>query len=263
MAHPLARPRWIVGSIIVLALVVLFINLGFWQLRRLDERRALNETLRERSQTTIDLPRSAWGHVGVFQSRELEHQRVRVRGRYDTENEVLVRFQTHEAQPGYDVVTPLKTDNGIVFVDRGWVPERLGEEWPAERAAAPEGDVTVIGVIAYPDDTPPRPSREEGLLVVSGVRPAAIADELGFDTNKTLPYYLRAVASGEDRFPVADGEPDLSEGPHLNYAIQWFIFATVVGIGWVVLLWHTSRRRPIASPGTRSDGHTEMALNRP
>ena len=247
MAHPLARPRWIVGSIIVLALVALFVNLGLWQLRRLDERKALNETLRERSQATIDLPQSAWGHVGVFKSRQLEHQRVRVRGTYDTAKEVLVRFQTHEAQPGYDVITPLKTGEGVVFVDRGWVPERLGEEWPAQRAAAPEGEVTVVGVIAYPDDTPARPIREDGVLVVSGVQPYSIADELGIDSNKTLPYYLRAVSSGEDRFPIADGEPDLSEGPHLNYAIQWFIFATVVGAGWIVLLWHTSRRKAIAS----------------
>lgn len=239
--HPLRRPRWVAGTVIVVALVILFVNLGLWQLRRLDERRAQNEAVRARSKEFTELDASAW-RVSGGEIAGFEHRRVRLRGTFDTSREVLVRFQTREAQPGYDVVTPLRTEHGIALVDRGWVPERLGDAWPAEEAGAPLGEVEVIGLLAAPDDTSPRMEANEGEpVVVSGVRPDELADQL--DLSEVLPLYVQAVSSGEDRFPIADGEPDLSEGPHLNYAIQWFIFATVVGAGWVVLLLRTARPR--------------------
>lgn len=239
--HPLRRPRWIVGSVIVVALVILFVNLGLWQLRRLDERREQNSAVRARSKVLTELDASAWSS-SAGEVADLEHRRIRLRGTFDTSREVLVRFQTREAQPGYDVVTPLRTADGIALVDRGWVPERLGDAWPAEEAKAPPGEVEVIGLLATPDDTSPRMDATEGEpIVVSGVRPEELAEALGVE--RVLPLYVKAVDSGEDRFPLADGEPDLSEGPHLNYAIQWFIFATVVGAGWLVLLLRTARPR--------------------
>lgn len=245
LAHPLRRPRWIIGSIIVVVLVVLFVNLGFWQLRRLDERKALNALFRARSLEAIDLPDEAWGSDGLFKSGELEHQRVRITGTYEPHRTVLVRFQTRDGQPGYDVVVPLVTEKGVAFVERGWIPERLGDGWPAEEAAAPDGEVTVVGIIASPDDTDERRQKRDGTIVVSGVRPASLAQELGYG-NDALPYYIREVDPDRESYPIADGEPDLSEGPHLIYAIQWFIFATIVGTGWLVLLWRTAspRRRP-------------------
>ena len=240
MAHPLLRPRWIVGSVIVVALVVVFVNLGFWQLRRLDERRAHNEAVRERTEDFTELGSSAWTVEGA-EIDELEHRKVQLVGRYDASTEVLVRFQTHEGQPGYDVVTPFRTEDGIVLVDRGWVPERLGEDWPAEQAAAPEGEVEVVGILAGPDDTSPRmEANEDETAVVSGVRPAELAETL--DLENVLPFYVKELSSGEDRFPVANGEPDLTEGPHFSYAVQWFIFAGVVGAGWVVFLSRTLKR---------------------
>ena len=237
MAHPLRRPRWIVGSIIVVVLVVVFVNLGLWQLRRLDERRAENDQVRDRTRELTLLPATAW-QADPAAIGELENRRIELRGTYDTRREVLVRFQTREAQPGYAVVTPLRTEDGVVLIDRGWVPERLGDDWPAEEAAAPTGEVEVVGILAGPDDTAPRVDDSAGEpVVVSGVRPGELARTLGLDD--VLPLYLKALPTGEDRFPIADGEPDLSEGPHLNYAIQWFIFATVVGTGWLVLLRRT------------------------
>ena len=239
MAHPLARPRWIVGSIIVLALVVLFVNLGLWQLRRLDERQVQNDAVRARTKSLTELTPSAWA-ADDADIEELENRKVELRGTYDPSREVLVRFQTHEAQPGYDVVTPLRTEDGIVLVDRGWVPERLGDEWPAEQAEAPEGEVVVAGILAGPDDTSPRLEANEGEpVVVSGVRPAELAQTL--ELREVLPLYVKEISSGEDRFPIANGEPDLSDGPHFSYAVQWFIFAGVVGAGWIVLISRVKR----------------------
>ena len=38
----LLRPLWILSHLFVIGVVVLMVNLGFWQLRRLDERRTAN-----------------------------------------------------------------------------------------------------------------------------------------------------------------------------------------------------------------------------
>ena len=238
MAHPLRKPRWAVGSIIVLALVVLFVNLGLWQLRRLDERQAQNDAVRARTRVFTELTASAWT-ADEDEIADLENRKVELTGTYDTRREVLVRFQTHEAQPGYDVITPLRTKDGIVLVDRGWVPERLGEEWPAEQAVAPDGELEVVGILAGPDDTAPRLEASEGApVVVSGVRPGELAETL--DLDDVLPLYVKQLSSGTDTFPIANGEPDLSDGPHFSYAVQWFIFAGVVGAGWIVLLRRTA-----------------------
>ena len=47
---------WIAGFLIVALTVVLFVSLGLWQMRRLDERKELNSTIEARmAQGPIDL----------------------------------------------------------------------------------------------------------------------------------------------------------------------------------------------------------------
>jgi cytochrome oxidase assembly protein ShyY1 len=47
--------------------------------------------------------------------------------------------------------------------------------------------------------------------------------------------------------------PATDDGPHLSYAVQWFLFAGVGLIGWPVLLQRTGReeRRPGRRPDRR------------
>ena len=52
----LLRPRWIAFTVVVVTAIVVMVNLGFWQLRRLDERRAFNDAVAARiDQTAVDL----------------------------------------------------------------------------------------------------------------------------------------------------------------------------------------------------------------
>ncbi len=37
--------------------------------------------------------------------------------------------------------------------------------------------------------------------------------------------------------PVA--RPELSEGSHLSYAVQWFLFSCAVAVGWVLAVRHS------------------------
>jgi cytochrome oxidase assembly protein ShyY1 len=236
-------PAWIAGHLLVLVVAGVCVNLGLWQLGRLHDRRTENARIKSRIGAPAPLPESGWSGSGsgAAAADELAYWGVSVSGTYDTAHDVLVRYRSHEGLPGYEVVTPLVTDDGgAVLVDRGWVPLDLGEHWPAPSASAPTGTVTVTGWL-----TPPHSSRVAPVAPAGG-KPAFVSDVDPAQLRPLLPYgrlYALAIAAdGTDtRFPAPVGLPDLSEGPHLSYAFQWFSFAAIGLIGWTALV--ATRRR--------------------
>ena len=61
------------------------------------------------------------------------------------------------------------------------------------------------------------------------------------------------VAAGEDpapaQAPVRAGRPAVDEGPHLSYALQWFVFATGAFVGYGVLARREAADRRAAGAG--------------
>ncbi len=113
----LKSPLWIAGVAIALATIVAFVNLGFWQLRRLEERRTINATIEARS--TAD-PVELVEAIATFGAdpEALAYRRVLVEGVYDQLEEVLVVATTLNGRPGHDVLTPLRSDSVNIAVDR-------------------------------------------------------------------------------------------------------------------------------------------------
>jgi cytochrome oxidase assembly protein ShyY1 len=72
------RPKWVVGHLLCLFLIVLFVNLGFWQLRRLDEKRDRNALIHARERTT---PTTVSGALDGG-AEEAAFRRVRDHGRW-------------------------------------------------------------------------------------------------------------------------------------------------------------------------------------
>ena len=133
----LLKPRWIAFHVLVLALMVTMVNLGFWQLRRLDERRIANHEISDRTAATVvstaELPTDP--HAA-------EWRRVTVSGVWDPAGQVLIRNRSLDGQPGLHVVTPLRDRDGhAVLVNRGFIP--LAEE--ADPPAPATGPVTIVG----------------------------------------------------------------------------------------------------------------------
>lgn len=231
--------RWIVGTLLVAAIVGGCLSAGFWQLRRLDERRTLNERIRERSAETVALPDPAGREPD-----DLIYRRVEVQGTFDPEGELLVRFRTRTGLPGYEVLTPLRTSEGTLLVDRGWVPLADGDRWPVDDMAPPTGEVEVSGLLAPSESGATRLDRRpDGTGVVAAIDPARLAEAVG--TDDLYPVYLLADDGGTpaSSYPVPVAPPGLDDGPHRSYAVQWFCFAAVGIVGWVVLL---RRRGPFA-----------------
>lgn len=218
----LRRPVWAIGTVICLALVLLFARLGVWQLDRLDERRERNERVEAR----MELP------AEPIEVVDDEYRRVAVDGTWDDDATVFIRSRSYQGRPGFHVVTPVVLDGGdeAVLVNRGWVPD----------AEAPpvSGPAHVEGIVRAPQvrgSIGPRDPDDGVLTQLARLDVARVQQQYG---RELLPRYVELQAEVE---PGADppypvDPPDLGEGSHLSYAGQWFIFATIGAVGWVVLL---------------------------
>lgn len=247
----LLRPRWLLTHLVVLALVVAFVNVGLWQLRRLDERRALNATVSERMAAP---PTPLTSLVSSEPVDELAYRRVTVTGTYAVEDEVLLTPRSDNQQPGHHVLTPLVLDDGsAVVVDRGWVPFDSNEP-PVQEALPPAGEVSVEGIVLPPQEAT-RSGTFDGsddLVFVSAVDVGILQDAIAA---RLLPVgvLLREQRPAPAGLPRPGDPPEVSEGSHLSYALQWFSFAAIALFGYPLLLRRSiaARRQPAGEAGSQ------------
>ncbi len=233
----LRRPAWLALQFVVLGVVITFLLLGRWQLSRLDERRTENALIANRlsADPTDWVPDSA--------VMPLEYTRLSINGVFETDEEVLLRSQVNLGQPGFDVLTPLYLDSGsTIVVNRGWIPLEL-DEVPVPRAAPPEGEVALDGYVRYPLAGAAAGSGSE---IQTHIFARVELDRLDLQTDGDLERFYLELTQMEPMggsLPITEGLPELSDGPHLSYAVQWFAFALVSTFGLAALIRSTARRR--------------------
>ncbi len=254
----LLKPRWILSHVFVLVCVVAFVNLGLWQLRRLDERQAANAAVRAGeaapAEPITDLvpagPDATPADVDAVQYRT-----TTVTGTYRPDQQVLVRNRSNGGAPGSWVLTPLVQDDGTaVVVNRGWVPYSYTPEGPWADFDPPPGTVTVTGMVRSPQ------VRSTGLVggpkdPDQGVLRALARADVGrlqqqLD-ERLYPLYvdLRTQEPAQPgQLPTPVPEPELGDGPHFSYAMQWFTFATLTVIVYPLVLRRAARRRQQGEP---------------
>lgn len=242
----LVSPRWIAGHLLALSLVILFVNAGFWQLRRLESRRDYNALLSARLESPprpLAELRALYGSPKT-EDEPLAYRRTRVRGHFDTANEVLLRSRSYRSQPGYHVLTPLRLSaEESILVDRGWVPFEMDRP-PIVKAAPPAGEIELTGIL-FPSQTAsdawlsPKDPPEGPLDALFWLDTERLSAQMPY---ALLPVYLELgeqVPGQPGPLPVPPAPPELSEGPHLGYAVQWFAFALIGVVGYAILLRRT------------------------
>ena len=228
--------RWLLTTLLVLAGTVLCIRLGIWQLDRLAQRREFNTHVTQMwSLPPLDLNSSH-----PFDVTDMEYRAVQVTGEYDFANQVSLRNQYFENQLGYHLLTPLLLDDGsAVLVDRGWIPAE-GNASPSDwRKYDQAMDVTLTGIIRLGPAEPelggvPDPalgSEQTRLDIWNMVNLERIGKQIPY---QILDVYIQPnVDSAEAEPPIPyQARLELSEGPHLGYAGQWFIFAAMLFFGY-------------------------------
>ncbi len=242
----LGKPKWIVLTVLVVVATVAMVWAGFWQLRRLDERRDRNAVIRERCRSP-----GGTGGLGARTPTSRSTRPGRLRsgaswrrsGTYDAGAEVLIRNRSLDGAPGYHVVTPLvMADGTAVLVNRGWIPLSPEADVAPDVPEPTTGEVTVVGRV--------RGSQERGALGPT---------DAGDGTLEQLARVDVARIAQQVPYPLLPAYVELeSQDPAATQPLPRLIPTTRAGRGTapglrraVVHLRHAGRRRvgPAGPPG--------------
>ncbi|GIK39784.1 MAG: SURF1-like protein [Chloroflexota bacterium] len=245
----LVTGRWLLKHLLVVLVLIMLINLGLWQLRRLDEKRTFNQNMA----AAFNQPATPLGNSPIDPAA-LHFQRVAVTGTFDNAQAIVIRNQLLDDTPGLHLVTPLrlKDSDQAVLVDRGWIPRGDSDPDPADLTAYDlPGEVTLEG-IAYQTQTRPGglspldPPLKEGqtrLVAWFRVDIERIQEQLPYPL---LPIFIRQLPGSQadaPNLPRQESGLTLDEGPHLGYALQWFSFAAILVVTYAVFLRQELRKR--------------------
>lgn len=237
--------RGALAAIFVLLVAGVCVRLGFWQLERLEQRRARNSAVRlAAARPPLALDEATFAAVGTEPDAYL-WRRVTVRGRYDIGKHVILRARGSGGQPGVHVVTPLLLAGGrVVMVNRGWAPSPDAASVDRRALRADTGVVSVTGVFQPISSDPDGGMPASGSAGVDTTWRRLDLAALRMRTDGSLlPLHVQQLPGGASAAPpVPVPLPDLGEGNHLSYAVQWFSFAAIAVIGFLVVA--LRRRRP-------------------
>jgi surfeit locus 1 family protein len=230
--------KWVFATLLVLAGTALCIRLGIWQLDRLDQRRAFNHQVESmKAMSALDLNQEQPDTIS-----DMEWRAVNVQGEYDFANQIALRNQYYNNEYGYHLMTPLRFADQAVLVDRGWIPAEGNSAAVDWRKYDEPGTVDVTGQIRL-GQTKPALGGVEDVLPVNGERLEIwnnanleqIQSQLPYPV---LPVYVQPDANESDTEPPIPYQPtiELTEGPHMGYALQWFTFATILFVGYPFFL---------------------------
>ncbi|MBK9927184.1 MAG: SURF1 family protein [Anaerolineales bacterium] len=226
--------KWLFTTILVFLGTAVCARLGIWQLDRLDQRRAFNAQVESmRAMPLLDLD-----SAGSDAIETMEWRAVSFTGEYDFENQVALRNQYNGNEYGYHLLTPLLSNGTAVFVDRGWIPAD-GNSAPADwRKYDEPGVVTVTGQMRLGQTKPAfggvadaLPADGSPLWVWNNGDIEKIAPQMPYPI---LKIYVQPNVEEADTVPPIPSQPviELTEGPHMGYALQWFTFATILFVGY-------------------------------
>lgn len=248
MWRKLFSRTWLPRILFGVVLVAVFVRLGIWQLDRHDERVAHNDIVVENTETPA-MPLGDLLEPGEDLTAADEWTTVSITGRYDPEHELALRLRPIDGVRGVHHVVPLVDASGAaLLLDRGLLPDMQGAEPQFPMPTSGEVEVTA------------RLRMSEVGRGTGGDPAQGAIRYLDLDAiEQVMPYPLygawgEVVTESPDARDglTAPPAPETGSGPHLSYALQWFVFA-VVGVGGFILLARTETR-PQPPGRTSADG---------
>ena len=229
-------PR-LITSLLALVFFSLFISLGFWQLDRADYKRTLYSDFENRqSGQAIDLNHD---NTKLSDKEEIIWRHVNATGEFLEQYQILLDNQVEKGQAGYYVYTPFKLEQSehAVLVNRGWLS--TGNDRTVSPALIMTNDlVNIMGVAKEEPNTwlllknmPPE-QMNKGVYRVQRLNINEVAE---LTKTKLLPYIVRLEPESKHGYRRQWQLPGSGVSIHNGYAFQWFAFATVLLIIYLVL----------------------------
>ncbi|MEM6972877.1 MAG: SURF1 family protein [Pseudomonadota bacterium] len=249
------RPLWLDITLLLVAgaIFLSLIGLGNWQMRRLDWKLGLIEAVETRAFGDAVAP-----PAGPVSESEHAYLRVVIEGRMRHDLRRKVKAIT-ALGPGHWLMTPLIADEGLIWINRGFVPVASGpEDW-----TAPAGPVRVEGLlrITEPGGTLlERNAPETGRWVSRDV--AALSVDAGLAAaGDAAGFFIDADHAGAPGNWPRGGLTVVSfRNNHLSYALTWYAMAALFlgGMAYVV----RDRLRRHAPPRHGDSAAQEAARHR-
>lgn len=224
------KARSVLAAVVIVVAAGMCVRLGFWQLSRWGEKRALNAAMREAMGAP---PRDIGSAIAPLDS--VRRRRVRVTGSFDETRQILLSARSQNHGPGVEVVTPLRLEDGTaVLVDRGWLYAADAMTARPQNYREPGARVVLGMAEAIPRGRggwSPRLIESDSVALIS-------ARWLDLDSLASrFPYALAPFAVRELPGPGVPAEParteprPLDETMHISYTAQWFLFAAILLLG--------------------------------
>ena len=222
------EPLSLFKSFIALLLILLCAWAAQWQYHRGVDRHARNTIIEERiakpaiplTQIDSDLPNFEW-------------QTISTTGSFDKDRQILLRNRYNEGKYGYEVLTLFTSDNSKTFwVDRGWVEAGATATTAPVVTPVPDTQVSITGRLRL-DSSLPRGS----FFALPGKGQGLVSELNAQSQLNTEKFYIDLLSGSESSLTpaVAAQLPELSDGPHMAYALQWIFFGGLVIYGRVLI----------------------------
>jgi cytochrome oxidase assembly protein ShyY1 len=234
----LLTPRWIAITLVCIFMLPAFQALSNWQWHRLQDRQVVNAEIQAQiNREPVPISDLIVEVDGAKSAPEDSQWRtVELTGVWLEDSQVLVRKKSLESDLGLWVVTPLQLSDGtIVMINRGWTAAANSAVDSPVVSDVPVGTIEVLGRLRdVAERTKPAPTDlPEGQ--VDRIVPTEIVDSPDTLTNA----YVEMTASRpESRTSEIRSlpAPEVTEGAHRSYAIQWIFFEIMTVIGWIILV---------------------------
>jgi surfeit locus 1 family protein len=231
IASVASRVKSIGLLVLVIVLLAVMVNLGFWQLRRFHAKQQLLQHYQQR----IHLKPLTWNQF--LSVKEKRFYRVTVQGHYLNQKTFLLDHQRYNKQLGYDVITAFQMlhEEKALLVNRGWVP-RGNKRRDKPKIKTVNGNQVIEGYIIEPD--------KKGFILGKNIEnqawPKRIQQLRLSDVSQVThltfyPYILRLSPDVQNGFVRKWKLTTQKPAKHLGYAIQWFAMSFVLLVLYLLL----------------------------
>ncbi|WP_213814774.1 SURF1 family protein [Glaciihabitans sp. dw_435] len=227
--------RWFgyLGAAIIFAIACILLSM--WQVGRRDEAvdaiNLINRNYDSQTQPIDDVLKTPTAF-----SPSQTWKPVLVTGTYLVDRQLLVRNRPYNGDAGFEILTPLQRADGSIFiVDRGWVVGGAEQDLPDTVPTPPSGTVSVV--VHLKPGEPNLPGRSAPAGQVATINLPTVAGKLDATTyTGAYGLLITETPAAAGQMPSPAVKPELDEGPHLSYAIQWVVFAVFgfFGLGYAL-----------------------------
>lgn len=225
--------RWLTWALLVSFFSVACVFLSQWQFSRRAEAVAKIQTIANNFDRAA-VPLDEVSSLGSFDPAN-EWRPVSLTGKFLADKAVLVRNRPYNGSPGFLQVVPFELSGGkIIAIETGWIPTGSDNQAPKIIPLPTEEQQDIVARVRPAEPTLNRDAPENQLATIN-------IETLVQKENLTGQVYTSIYARLANSYTKAEipkvlPKPELNEGNHLSYALQWILFALMAfgALAWAI-----------------------------